>query len=521
VSASFDTKRSGHWASSVTSAIGLLLICCSNAHRRFLHGVPPFHADTPERVFDNVLTTKVQFHPSACDISPEARDFIERLLCSDPALRLGYNGASEVRAHPFLAGVDWANLRTSPASFIPQITDPESTDYFDPRGATGLCFDDQEPMPVEVADAPSPGSDRSPDMTLPRLRHSKGASGSSETPAGEDFGAFEYRNLEVLRQANDDVIRKLRTDQLQPIEAALDRSTSASPPQVVMPLRPMAVTAHDEIRVSRTGPAGCAAKLWQALDSPSASISSTPSRTALPEHGVRPKHERRPSEALAPLGRILSRASAMSDASQHSRRNSLPSRLRTASFSSSSGPSSGNDTWNRQRRGSEAEQDTPASSVGSPSALPSARLPGSVNIDVLVAEGMRPSSWDGPTEELIRQRRQPDLVQGARAHASAAISTDHIHRPGSGSAALQTRMSRRGSQQRRRSHPLNDGLAQIRRHLPCVPATRQSFSSAHAVRSGHQHANLYASHLFTAVRSNLEISGRRGYSPHDQINAKR
>ncbi|KAJ2796795.1 rim15, signal transduction response regulator, partial [Coemansia furcata] len=70
------------------------------------------------------------------DISPDARDFITRLLCRDPKKRLGYNGAAEVKAHPIFAGIDWDTLLETQPAFVPQVDDVEDTDYFDTRGAT-------------------------------------------------------------------------------------------------------------------------------------------------------------------------------------------------------------------------------------------------------------------------------------------------------------------------------------------------------------------------------------------------
>lgn len=44
--------------------------------------------------------------------SDEARSLIQGLLIRDPLLRLGANGAAEVKAHPFFAHVDWGMLDT-------------------------------------------------------------------------------------------------------------------------------------------------------------------------------------------------------------------------------------------------------------------------------------------------------------------------------------------------------------------------------------------------------------------------
>ena len=53
--------------------------------------------------------------------SPAGRAFVTSLRHSDADARLGAGGASEVRAHPFLAGVDWSAMQAGavPAPFLP------------------------------------------------------------------------------------------------------------------------------------------------------------------------------------------------------------------------------------------------------------------------------------------------------------------------------------------------------------------------------------------------------------------
>ncbi|KAI8806769.1 kinase-like domain-containing protein, partial [Cladochytrium replicatum] len=99
----------------------------------FLFGIPPFHADTPQEVFENILARKIDWHKDEMQISPEAMDLMERLMCYSTEDRLGANGAWEVKSHPWFADVAWDSLEQAEASFVPKTTSVEDTDYFDNR----------------------------------------------------------------------------------------------------------------------------------------------------------------------------------------------------------------------------------------------------------------------------------------------------------------------------------------------------------------------------------------------------
>ena len=52
-------------------------------------------------------------------ISPEAKDFIEKLLNKDFSLRLGAKGVEELKGHPFLEDIDWDTIKSSDSVLIP------------------------------------------------------------------------------------------------------------------------------------------------------------------------------------------------------------------------------------------------------------------------------------------------------------------------------------------------------------------------------------------------------------------
>ncbi|KNG44587.1 serine threonine protein kinase [Stemphylium lycopersici] len=213
-----------------------------------LYGYPPFHADTPEEVFENILARRIDWpedDDEIYDISDEAKDLMNRLMCSDPSQRLGANkdekfasGGEEIRSHPWFVGVDWDTLRDEEASFIPAPENPEDTEYFDARGAAMANFNPEfEDQATTPAGTPNTDYPDRPHDALSRVRSQVTVSTMkrgliplhipahvregrsrrlSEPMATDDFGNFSYKNLPVLEKANKDVIQKLRAEAMLP-----------------------------------------------------------------------------------------------------------------------------------------------------------------------------------------------------------------------------------------------------------------------------------------------------------------
>ncbi|KIL70172.1 hypothetical protein M378DRAFT_67303 [Amanita muscaria Koide BX008] len=321
----------------------------------FLYGIPPFHADTPEKVFENILSGHVDWHEEWVDFSPEVLDFMKRLLTLDPGQRLGSRGSEEVKAHPFFTGIDWEKVTATEAAFIPQVTDPESTDYFDPRGAAPQLFqeDDQITIPNQViTESPKVNDTASPEPLQNVLQPD--SRDHAPSPSTDDFGSFNFKNLPILKQANDDVIRKLKTDQMAPLSHALSEPTTShqrkrsvsqrikKPPSVVTNLDPKLTANNPPSPTTSTS-----------------SIASSPSRSSLPPPtpGSGATHSRKASEFGAVERFKLNHLEA-------ERRNTLPSRLRTSSISSL-GDGSGSDIWSSLGQGSQPGSNTPPSSIHS------------------------------------------------------------------------------------------------------------------------------------------------------------
>ena len=239
----------------------------------FLFGYPPFHADTPEKVFENILARKIDWpdEEETAAISWEAKDLMDRLMTLNPKERLGVNmqekfssGGEEVRSHSWFACINWETLLEDEAQFVPAPENPEDTEYFDSRGATLQAFaeelEDQATSP-----AATPGADypERPHDALSRVRNQvngmkrglmplhipahvrDGRSRRlSEPVATDDFGNFAFKNLPVLEKANKDVLQKLRAEAAQKqtkvsVPGPPPSATSASPSLEGSPLLPM------------------------------------------------------------------------------------------------------------------------------------------------------------------------------------------------------------------------------------------------------------------------------------------
>lgn len=304
----------------------------------FLYGIPPFHAETPEKVFENILSGHIEWHEDWIEFSPEARDFMQRLMTIDPNKRLGASGAEEVKAHPFFAGIEWDKVTTREAAFIPQVDDPESTDYFDPRGAIPQLFPDEDQVAIHNQSAQeSPVTAPSPYVPPAMLPVPISSRDGIVASSSDDFGSFSFKNLPILKQANDDVIRKLKTDQMVPMAQSLSEPGSLHIRRKSVSQRikkpPSVVTNVDSRPTTTTNPPSPATSTSSIASSPSWA-SQAPS---IP--GSVGGHLRKPSE----FGAVERFKLSHLDGGE--RRSAMPSRLRTASVSSAGDGSGSSDNW--------------------------------------------------------------------------------------------------------------------------------------------------------------------------------
>ena len=111
-----------------------------------LVGYPPFFSDEPSVTCQKILHWKRTFAiPAEANLSPQATDILNKLI-ADPEVRLGRNGAEEIKAHPFFEGFAFNDLRSKIAPYQPSVTSEISNENFD-------HFDEEDPFYHEADEA--------------------------------------------------------------------------------------------------------------------------------------------------------------------------------------------------------------------------------------------------------------------------------------------------------------------------------------------------------------------------------
>uniref|UniRef100_A0A1A7WMS8 non-specific serine/threonine protein kinase n=1 Tax=Iconisemion striatum TaxID=60296 RepID=A0A1A7WMS8_9TELE len=182
-----------------------------------LYGETPFYAESLVETYGKIMNheDRFQFPSHVSDVSDDAKDLIQRLLCSRDR-RLGLNGISDFKSHPFFTGIDWDNIRSLEAPYIPDVSSPTDTSNFDvdddvlknpdigpPLSHTG--FTGQHlPFVGFTFTTDSYFSDRSAICrTAVELRQEVGGGG------GQEVEAFEKR-IRRLEQEKQELNRKLQ-----------------------------------------------------------------------------------------------------------------------------------------------------------------------------------------------------------------------------------------------------------------------------------------------------------------------
>ncbi|CAL5343884.1 unnamed protein product [Camellia sinensis] len=153
----------GHGVTADWWSVGVILY-------ELVVGIPPFNAEHPQQIFDNIINRDIPWPKIPDEMSYEAYDLIDKLgeriasdiligrnglelashqfntrwrikdpqtpktgLLNDNAVqRLGATGATEVKRHPFFKHINWDTLARQKAMFIPS-AEPNDTSYFTSR----------------------------------------------------------------------------------------------------------------------------------------------------------------------------------------------------------------------------------------------------------------------------------------------------------------------------------------------------------------------------------------------------
>ncbi|KAJ3393071.1 hypothetical protein HDU92_008015 [Lobulomyces angularis] len=285
----------------------------------FLYGYPPFHhhAETPDEVFSHILARNIDWAEDEVTISPEARNLMERLMCSNLLERLGSNGAAEVKSHEFFKEeINWDTILTDKANFIPSLKSKDDTEYFDDRGLNSILVDDD----VEQSNNNTPiysglcNNNKNNSINSEEVKEAAGGYTTDSTTTTDtnvpaaDFGDFVYKNLPLLEKANNDVVKKLHFN--NPEKKSRPRSISAK----------MAKNLTSST----------------SLVSPTSSMDDTPSQRKDEggSHILSSSSSSMSIQSSSPITVPVSKsARRLMDQQSTSRRNSLPSRLRAQSLS--------------------------------------------------------------------------------------------------------------------------------------------------------------------------------------------
>ncbi|XP_048582409.1 ribosomal protein S6 kinase beta-1 isoform X2 [Nematostella vectensis] len=119
--------RSGHGKAVDWWSLGALMY-------DMLTGTPPFCADNRKKTIDKILKGKLIIPPY---LTPEAKDFIRKLLKRHPQARLGgmAGDANPIKAHSFFRHICWEDLLAKKVEppFRPSISGEEDVSQFDSK----------------------------------------------------------------------------------------------------------------------------------------------------------------------------------------------------------------------------------------------------------------------------------------------------------------------------------------------------------------------------------------------------
>ncbi|KAJ0974922.1 hypothetical protein J5N97_016887 [Dioscorea zingiberensis] len=196
----------GHGATADWWSVGVILF-------ELIVGIPPFNAEHPQIIFDNILNRKIPWPQVPEEMSFDAQDLIDKLLTEDPNQRLGAKGASEVKKHAFFKDINWDTLARQKAAFVPSSESALDTSYFTSRYSWNPS-DQNIYEASEFEDSTDNGS-ISRSSSCVSNRHDElgdecgGLTEFESSPAvNYSFSNFSFKNLSQLASINFDLLSK-------------------------------------------------------------------------------------------------------------------------------------------------------------------------------------------------------------------------------------------------------------------------------------------------------------------------
>ncbi|KAK4781971.1 hypothetical protein SAY86_016073 [Trapa natans] len=198
----------GHGTTADWWSVGVILF-------ELIVGIPPFNAEHPQTIFDNILNRNIPWPLVPEEMSPEAQDLIHRLLTEDPNQRLGARGAWEVKQHMFFKDINWDTLARQKAAFVPSSESALDTSYFTSRYSWNPS-DEKVFMSCEHEDF-SDADSLSGNSSVGNIRSEEVGDdfgGLEEFDSGSavkySFSNFSFKNLSQLASINYDLSKGLK-----------------------------------------------------------------------------------------------------------------------------------------------------------------------------------------------------------------------------------------------------------------------------------------------------------------------